>query len=230
MQEDYHLYHNDSETSSSRALVVMQGTTSFGSYFIPDQTIFHPEEAGQPEDRGVVTFRSFYFPITRLVMTPDRQIQHYVASPLPLHMEGKEVSLTLDLVRRRQLMRRHTAGHLIKSLLERYFPHLKVEHERYFSDQTTLSFSSATSNSHGASPDLQELTAFLQREVAAITAKPRPILTAYRAKTRIVQIEGLQPHICQGIHLTTTAPLRSTLIRKVHRKSRSEITIDYSTR
>ena len=229
MQEDYHLYHNDSETSHSHALVVMQGKDPLGPYFIPDQTIFHPEEAGQPEDRGVVTFCSFYFPITRLMMTADRQIKHYTASSLPAQIEGKEVLLTLDLVRRRQLMRRHTAGHLIKSLLERHFPTLNVQQERYFPDQTTLLFSSATSTPCDASRDLQELATFLQREVDAITAKPRPILTAYRAKARTVQIEGLQPHTCQGLHLTTTAPLRSTLIREVRMNHRSEITIDYST-
>lgn len=86
-----------------------------------DQTAFYPSGGGQPCDYGTLYFGSETTPVqVRKVKRSGEQIWHWlgeVSGPLP--DEGVTVKGDLDWTRRYQLMRTHTAMHILCGVIWR---------------------------------------------------------------------------------------------------------------
>ncbi|MEM7175411.1 MAG: hypothetical protein AAF443_05765 [Chlamydiota bacterium] len=227
MNQPYHIYYQDSDVSHITSVIIDCGKDCRGNYFIPDQTIFHPEEAGQPEDRGVATIRQIHFPITGLAINAHHMVKHYTSSPLTGDLKKETVALTVDLVRRRELARWHTAGHLIKHIIEQHRPELIAVKESHFPGHATLILHSLKKKPFSQN-DLTYLLTLLTKEISAILAHSRPIIIDSGA-VRKVHIEGVKSFPCKGIYVKTTADLRPITIEKVHMNRKSEVMISYST-
>jgi misacylated tRNA(Ala) deacylase len=75
-----------------------------------DRTAFYPQGGGQPSDRGVLRFEGGSGPVLK-VKTRDGRIWHQLGGGAP--QVGTEVKGELDWERRYQLMRTHTAMHIL---------------------------------------------------------------------------------------------------------------------
>ncbi len=98
------LHLEDAYLRSSRATVV--GVDAEGRRVALDRSVFHPTGGGQPSDTGRLG-------AARVVGARDEQgvVWHEIEGELPAL--GTEVELELDWDRRYQLMRTHTALHIL---------------------------------------------------------------------------------------------------------------------
>ena len=100
------LYPEDAyckEFSATVAAVVDGGV-------VLNRTAFYPGGGGQPADDGRLSADGVDYPVTRLKRV-DGQLVHFVDGALPA--EGAAVTGTLNWARRYQLMRTHTAMHIL---------------------------------------------------------------------------------------------------------------------
>jgi len=79
---------------------------------ILDQTAFYPGGGGQVYDKGFITFGGKKAVLKRAKSSPDG-ILHVLESGEPLPAVGEEVAGSLDWDRRFQVMRTHTAMHIL---------------------------------------------------------------------------------------------------------------------
>lgn len=100
------LYQTDAYLREFAARVV---TLADGGVVL-DSTAFYPGGGGQPHDTGTLTAVSTTYLITKVAKV-NGQVVHFMAGELPA--VGTAVTGQLDWTRRYQLMRTHTAMHIL---------------------------------------------------------------------------------------------------------------------
>ena len=100
------LYLNDAELRSFEAVV----TDVDDSRIELDQTAFYATSGGQPHDTGHLLWENGAASVID-VRTVGQQIWHTLAGPIPT--KGTRISGEVDNERRRQMMRTHTAMHIL---------------------------------------------------------------------------------------------------------------------
>lgn len=114
------LYLHDSYLKSCQSKVV---SVKDGKFVTLDQTVFYPRGGGQPWDTGKLVRGSEEFPVVAVVKA-DGAISHEVGAPIKagtpasgVLQPGDTVTCEIDWARRYRLMRMHTAGHVLGSLM-----------------------------------------------------------------------------------------------------------------
>jgi misacylated tRNA(Ala) deacylase len=79
---------------------------------ILDQTAFYPGGGGQPYDTGILKMGVSAYPVSR-VKKVENQILHFIHPEHALPEVGSRVTGSIDWERRYQLMRTHTALHIL---------------------------------------------------------------------------------------------------------------------
>ncbi len=87
-----------------------QVTAQVDGGVVLDRTAFYPGGGGQPHDTGTLTAVSRTYPVAKVAKV-NGQVVHFVAGDLPA--VGTAVTGQLDWTRRYQLMRTHTAMHIL---------------------------------------------------------------------------------------------------------------------
>jgi misacylated tRNA(Ala) deacylase len=77
-----------------------------------DRTAFYPGGGGQPCDFGTLTVDGVTYPVDKVKKQGD-DILHFLGGDQPLPTEGSAAHGTLDWARRYELMRTHTALHIL---------------------------------------------------------------------------------------------------------------------
>jgi misacylated tRNA(Ala) deacylase len=102
-QTDSYLQEFDAEVASvlpaERALVL-------------DRTAFYPGGGGQPGDFGTLTVAGVTHPVVKVKKQGD-DVLHFLGGDMPLPSAGSASRGTLDWARRYELMRTHTALHVL---------------------------------------------------------------------------------------------------------------------
>mgnify|MGYP001171295968 FL=1 len=104
------LYQLDSYLKSFQAQVTAVDADNRGIAL--DRTAFYPGGGGQPADRGILTIDGIKYTIQRAKKIGDL-VYHYVEGDLPLPSIGSTAVGEIDWTRRHQLMRTHTALHIL---------------------------------------------------------------------------------------------------------------------
>ncbi len=104
------LYHVDSYLKSFDAHVVRLDEENHA--VVLDKTAFYPGGGGQPCDFGMLSLGQAALPVVRMKKAGD-DILHFIAPEVPLPPAGASVHGEIDWERRYQLMRTHTALHLL---------------------------------------------------------------------------------------------------------------------
>lgn len=104
------LYQTESYLQNFTALVLEADESS--RTVLLDRTAFYPGGGGQPADSGQMHAASGLYPLVRLKKTGD-QVFHFLGGELPLPAAGEQVTGQIDWPRRYQLMRTHTALHIL---------------------------------------------------------------------------------------------------------------------
>jgi misacylated tRNA(Ala) deacylase len=110
------LYQLDSYLSKFDAIITAVDAENRGVFL--DQTAFYPGGGGQPPDRGMLLSGGIEYTIIRAKKIGEHVV-HYVAGEHPLPAVGASVQGSLDWDLRYQLMRTHTAMHILCGVIFR---------------------------------------------------------------------------------------------------------------
>jgi misacylated tRNA(Ala) deacylase len=110
------LYQTDSYLNEFKAEVMAHDAESHA--LILNQTAFYPGGGGQPADSGALSDQGSRYRISRARKTGEH-VLHLVDSELPLPAIGSVVQGKIDWERRYQLMRTHTAMHILCGVIFR---------------------------------------------------------------------------------------------------------------
>ena len=200
-----------------------------------DQTNFYAAAGGQPGDRGIIKFATGECPIATTVYdtTDKSQIVHVAAEGAPRPATGETITLALDWPTRFNMMRMHSALHLLCSLVK--FP---VTGGQIGAGEGRLDFDIEDASS----VDKDALTAQLNALVAAnhpiterwisdaeLEANPglirtmavKPPMGTGKVRLVIVGDNGsvdLQP--CGGTHVRNTSEIGNVLVTKIEKKGK----------
>lgn len=112
------LYQTDSYLRGFTATVVLADDQTRA--LVLDQTAFYPGGGGQPCDLGVLTAAGATYPVEKVKKQGD-EVWHFLGGSQPLPASGSPVGGTLDWERRYQLMRTHTALHVLCGVVFRNY-------------------------------------------------------------------------------------------------------------
>jgi len=226
------LYHIDSyiQTFSARIVDIDQDNRAL----VLDETAFYPGGGGQPSDTGIIQIDNFAYPIKRARKVGD-VIFHYVEGESPLPEIGKQVEGRIDWARRYQLMRTHTAMHILCGVIFRDYGasvtggdmepldgRMDFEFETMHKDLVEKIEQAVNAEVEKASP---VRTAILPREEAfripdlirtKINLLPEGII-----QIRVVEIVGLDLQADGGTHVRNTSEVGR--IHVVDYKSKGKI-------
>jgi len=104
------LYQTDSYLHTFDATVVAQDEANHG--VILDRTAFYPGGGGQPADQGTLTLGTTVYAVSRAKKIGD-QVVHLIVGDRTLPPTGAPVHGQIDWTNRYQLMRTHTAMHIL---------------------------------------------------------------------------------------------------------------------
>ncbi|MHB1482581.1 MAG: alanyl-tRNA editing protein, partial [Bellilinea sp.] len=104
------LYQTDSYIQEFDALIA--AVDADNRAVLLDRSAFYPGGGGQPADSGVLTAGGSTFPVTRAKKGPEG-VWHWLGGETPLPTVGSAVHGQIDWQRRYQLMRTHSALHIL---------------------------------------------------------------------------------------------------------------------
>jgi misacylated tRNA(Ala) deacylase len=226
------LYQTNSYLQSFEATVM--GLDLENNALILDQTAFYPGGGGQPADSGVLSMEDNLYRVKRArKIGPD--ILHFVEPSEELPPEGTLLDGQIDWEHRYQLMRTHTAMHILCGVIFRDY-RASVTGGDMDPLAGRMDFEFETMHK-----DLvQEIEAAINREVAnarpvRVSILPREVafqipdlirtkinlLPEGIQEVRVVEIEGLDLQADGGTHVKNTAEVGA--IRVVDYKSKGKI-------
>ena len=226
------LYALDSQVKEFHGVVTAQDETLHAVAL--DQTAFYPGGGGQPCDQGWLQYDGQVLPVAQ-VKKASGEVWHYLPSEMALPGIGEEVRGVLDWERRYQLMRTHTAMHVLCGVVWRDYGALVTggdmdplegrmdfEFER-FSAELAHTIEAAVNEEIEAG---REVTVkVLPREEAF--AIPDLIRTKINllpdgiTEVRVVEIRGLDLQADGGTHVQNTREVGR--VRVVKHKSKGKI-------
>jgi len=112
------LYQTDSYLQAFDALVTALDEEKRG--IVLDRTAFYPAGGGQPSDMGTLVKGNLTYPVRQVKKAGD-QVFHFVEGDAALPVIGETLHGQLDWERRYQLMRTHTAMHILCGVIFRDF-------------------------------------------------------------------------------------------------------------
>lgn len=196
-----------------------------------ERTVFYPQGGGQAGDTGVLRRadgRELAIADTRKGAAPG-EILHLPAPGAALDgwAVGERVTAMVDAVRRRRLMRFHTATHLLCALV----PH-PVDGCSITADYARLDF-------HMTEPlDKDALNAGIARLVAGahpvrhrwiseaeLDASPGLVRSMSvqpprgQGRVRVLEIEGVDLQPCGGTHVANSAEVGAVVVTRIEKKS-----------
>jgi misacylated tRNA(Ala) deacylase len=108
------LFHDQPYLTSAQAIVLSAGTDGV----VLDRTIFYARGGGQPGDTGILRWMDGEMRVADTIKGEGGAILHVPAPDAALPPVGTTVEAAIDWDRRYQLMRMHTALHLLCSLIK----------------------------------------------------------------------------------------------------------------
>ena len=175
-----------------------------------DQSIFYPEGGGQPGDRG--TFNGY-----RILDTEKDgdDVAHIFESTEGLR-EGESGILSLDWEHRYAFMKRHSAQHLLSSILFKKLGvgtlavHLAQEHITIELDRSSLDLDELLAVEDEASRLVRKALRIEQRDMMRSDAEALHMRRSIKVgdpAVKVVFIEGQDAVACGGVHVSSTAEI-----------------------
>lgn len=226
------LYLQDSYIQEFQAKVVE--IDNINHSIILNQTAFFPGGGGQPADKGKIIVDNQIYPVEK-VKKENHQVLHFIEPEHSLPAVGSAVTGKLDWNRRYQMMRTHTAMHILCGVIFRDYGALVTGGDMELL-KGRMDFEFATMHK-----DLvMEIEAAINVEVAKARLVQTYILPRQEAfqipdlirtkinllpesiqEVRVVEITGLDLQADGGTHVSNTAEVGP--IRIVDYKSKGQI-------
>jgi misacylated tRNA(Ala) deacylase len=222
------LFHEDSYQKKFKAIVTSQDLENYG--VVLDQSAFYPGGGGQPADRGIITFSG----IEAEVLNINRQYAHIISPEKPLPEVNSPIFGEIDWLYRYQLMRTHTAMHILCGVIFRDYG-ASVTGGNMSPLKGRMDFEFATLK--------KELVAIIEDTVNEEIAAARPVtwrnipreeafkipdlirtkinlLPKHISVVRVVEIEGLDLQADGGTHVKNTSEVGRVRITDYKSKGR----------
>ena len=191
-----------------------------GYEVIFDRTPFYAESGGQVADTGIITFGEFEGRVVNVVKKHDVFIHQVEITRGIAPAVGVEVKMQIDINRRKDIQRNHTATHILhKVLRENLGTH--VEQSGSLVDDEKLRFD--FSHYEAISPEMIEkiekgvndiILSNLQVKINYENiedAKARGAMALFSDKygdvVRVVEIDGYSIELCGGTHVKSTGEI-----------------------
>ena len=223
------LYHMNSYMYECTAKVVAVE----GDDVALDATIFYPGGGGQMADHGVISWEDQVYQATVLAVSKrDSVVWHTLDCSLP-HV-GTEVVGTIDWDFRYQMMRTHTALHILCGIIWKEFG-VQVTGGQMHPDRARMDFAMESLNKHriqyiedkaneAIEADYPIHVYTLPREKALVipdlVRTKINLLPANMEEVRIVEIVGLDLQADGGTHVNHTKEVGGIRIIKAENKGR----------
>ncbi len=204
---------------------------------IPDRTPLYVESGGQLSDHGSVSFRGNYFYVRKLLKI-DKATVHICDNPDACKITaGQQVAISTDMVRRRNIIRNHTATHLLQAALREVLGEHVFQSGSYvgpdklrfdFSHFQPLTDEQITEVEKRVNDKiLRALNVVPEEDVAIEEAKEQGAMAIfgekYSDRVRVVRIhadetdgtiepEYFSQELCGGTHVDNTAQIGSFMI------------------
>lgn len=222
------LFLDDSSLRAMTATVLSASPVAI----VLDRTIFYARSGGQPGDRGTLSWDGGELTVTEAAKGEGETVLHVPAEGAPLPPVGATVTGTIDWAYRHQLMRMHSALHLLCAAL----PGVSVTGGQIGAEKSRLDFDMAEP------PAREKLEASLNAliqgdhaishewvEESVLDTNPALVRTLSvkpprgTGRLRLVRIGGdtpvdLQP--CGGTHVSRTAEIGRVSVLKIENKGK----------
>ena len=205
------LFHHNSYIREFDAVVVNAVENSVEL----DRTAFYPGGGGQPHDAGVILAGGLEYPVTR-VGSSGGKVMHQIDGPVP--RAGIAVTGRVDWERRYQLMRTHTALHILCGVVWRDYGALVTGGDMrpgearmdFELDQMSAEF--AQEIEERINSEVAAARDVLVNHVSREEAEQIPdlirtkinLLPAYIREVRTIDISGLDLQADGGTHVANT--------------------------
>ncbi len=232
------LFHQDPYMKEFKAKVL--GIN--GQFIVLDATAFYPEGGGQVADRGIIRLPNGEIYKVVDVQKVGDVIVHVVNKPLNTMYEGQIVKGEIDWYRRYQLMRHHTATHVLLGALRR----ILGEHVWQAGAEKTVE-KARLDVTHYEIPSSDMLEKIEELANKVISSR-KPVYSSYIPRNeaeekygfriyqggvppdpilRIVEIPGWDVEACFGTHVHNTSEIGSIKIVNVEKIQDGVIRFEY---
>ncbi|MCD6424799.1 MAG: alanyl-tRNA editing protein [Anaerolineales bacterium] len=225
------LYHDDSYLQNFSARVSKLDLENHG--LILDRSAFYPGGGGQPNDRGSVNTPSGSIPIHKVKIV-NGQIVHFLPPEASLPDIGSSLDFDLDWDYRYQLMRTHTAMHILCGTIFRdygssvtggnmtplqgrmdfEFASLRKDLVKVIENAVNIEIDNALPISWRSIPRAEAF------QIPDLIRTKINLLPENIAEIRIVEIEGLDLQADGGTHVKNTAEVGRVRINDYKSKGR----------
>jgi|GEM_PF-59776 len=224
-------YYRDTYQGELSSRVAETGKDDEGQYIVCDESIFHPQGGGQPNDKGTIVIGSSVFTVEKLGAPRDPKevpyiIKHYVFEDISGVKRGDEVVQKVDMSARLLFARLHSAGHVLANATSELFPNLEGCNGNHFPGGQAFVIFKRTS---GEFPDVADYKERVTARLREIVAENMALENAWDSSPRTVQFGDLQAYPCGGTHIGTTGEIGEITIRNARKIAKTgEMRVGYN--
>jgi alanyl-tRNA synthetase len=189
-----------------------------GKYVITDASPFYGEMGGQVGDTGYLEYKGQKIEIVDTKFDGNGQQLHLIKTPTQISV-GSEVKLTVDIKRRSQIQKHHTAAHLLDwALREKLGNHVRQAGSLVAPDRLRFDFAHFSAVSH---EDLKAMERTINEKIlenspvktyeVPFAEKPADVIAVFGEKygdvVRVVDAGGFSKELCGGTHVSSTGEI-----------------------
>ncbi|MDR2807076.1 MAG: alanine--tRNA ligase [Puniceicoccales bacterium] len=208
-------YHQFRDVRAKILRVVRDGSKC---YIVTDRTPFYAEKGGEVGDSGTMICRGAQVNIEHTLYDPWGNILHQIARDGD-GIEGEMVVLSIDVDRRREIQRHHSATHILHEALRTIIGDHVKQCGSYVSERgLRFDFNHFTALTREAWAAIEDFVNDAILENLQITAQEMPLKEVpprciahfsekYGERVRVLSIGHLSMELCGGCHAASTGEL-----------------------
>lgn len=222
-------YYQDTYQNRLEANIIESGTDAEGTYVVFDQTIFHPQGGGQPDDEGYFEVDGAQYQVTKLSAPRDPNttpyiIKHYFDSA-PIKLEAPIPAIQMiDMNKRALYAQLHSVGHLLSNAVHEEYPPLDGCRGNHFPDGQSFVIFEGDS----VPEDREAFKKKIEQTVNEYIQQGLSLTNQWETNPRTIQFGDLPAYPCGGTHVANTAEIDAKFeVRKVTNLKGKGLRISY---
>ncbi|MDD6225807.1 MAG: alanine--tRNA ligase [bacterium] len=221
-------------TAQSKVLAIIKDGEKCDSAYegdnviiVLDKTPFYAESGGQVGDTGVITGSGIEISVSNTEKTPTKIFLHYCDITNGVIQTGDEVTASINVDRRKDIARNHTAAHLLQAALRQVLgTHVEQAGQLVSDDILRFDFTHFSAMTAKEMTEVENLVNKVIFEAMNVETREMPIAEAkklgamalfgekYGDIVRVVKAGDFSVEFCGGTHVDNTAKIGLFKIRQ----------------
>lgn len=221
-------------TAQSKVLAIIKDGEKCDSAYegdnviiVLDKTPFYAESGGQVGDTGVITGSGIEISVSNTEKTPTKIFLHYCDITNGVIQTGDEVTASINVDRRKDITRNHTAAHLLQAALRQVLgTHVEQAGQLVSDDILRFDFTHFSAMTAKEMTEVENLVNKVIFEAMNVETREMPIAEAkklgamalfgekYGDIVRVVKAGDFSVEFCGGTHVDNTAKIGLFKIRQ----------------